>query len=399
MCGIDAGRATVERLQQHRPEDAAGERTVITVVNSLTPTSMPLNEFVGWRSRHVGGERHHVVSLAGPAAPDAPTGVPPSVPVDVAGSHAALARRVRRLLAEGRGAGGSRSVLHAHHPRSGLMVALARLGAREGVPVLFTVHNMFSRYHPATRLLSALSFAGADHATFVSHAAADAFPEALKRRKGGAFTVIPNGVDLARVDATLRGLAPASGDRAPGRPFRLVNVGKFTEQKGHAFLLDVLRLLPDVELVLVGDGALRPAIRERVEREGLAGRVRFTGLVPRERVYEELLAADLFVSPALWEGLPIAVLEAMALSRPVLLSDIPPHREIRREQPDLPLLGFRAEEWAGAVRSLAGLDDADLARAGAALRRTVERAFTLERMHERYTAVYEALVSAPAGPR
>ncbi len=399
MCVIDDGRATVERLQQDAVAGSNGARTIITVVNSLSPTSMPLNEFVSWRSRHIVGERHRVISLVGPSGSGGPTGVPESVPVEVAGGHFALRRRVRDLLVRGEEVDGEPAIVHAHHPRSGLMVALARLGARSGVPVLFTVHNMYSRYHPATRLLSAASVRGADHVTFVSHAAADAFPERLKRGNPGAFTVIPNGVDLERVDATLRRLGTSGMERPPGRAFRLINVGKFTEQKGHAFLLDVMRLLPDVELVLVGEGSLRPAIQERVERDGLAGRVRFTGLVPRERVYEELREADLFVSPALWEGLPIAVLEAMALAKPVLLSDIAPHREIRREEPDLPLLAFRSEEWAGAIRSLADRGAAGLARLGATHRSTVERAFTLAGMHERYTEVYESLASAGSGAR
>jgi len=394
MCVIDRGRATVERVQQDDVSAPSGRRTVVTVVNSLSPTSMPLNEFVGWRSRRVPDERHRVISLAGPSAPGAPTGVPDSVPVRIAGSNVALCRHVRSLLIRGRHADGERTVLHAHHPRSGVMVALARLGARSGTPVLFTVHNMFSRYHPATRVLSAISFGGADHVTFVSHAAADAFPPSLMRRRSGAISVIPNGVDLERVDATLREIGSSERRDSPGRALRLINVGKFTEQKGHAFLLDVLKLLPDVELVLVGEGGLRPAIRARVERDNLVGRVRFTGLVPRERVYAELLEADLFVSPALWEGLPIAVLEAMALAKPVLLSDIAPHREIRREQPDLPLVDFNPEAWAGAIRSLLGLGSEGLARVGASHRATVERAFTLARMHERYTDVYESLTAA-----
>ncbi len=397
----------MDRLQQSAPDGSAvvpstgtaAGLTIVTAVNSLSPTSMPLNEFVAWRSRHLPGERHRVVSLAGRSADAPPSGVPGTVPVVAAGGAGAFLREVRATLREGR-APGDRRILHAHHPRSGVVVALARLGAATGTPVLFTVHNMFTRYHPATRLLSAASFAGADHVTFVSHAAADAFPAVLKRARAGAFTVIPNGVDLERVDATLRRVRGERGDRpAEGRRFRLVNVGKFTEQKGHGFLLDVVKRLPEVDLVLVGDGPLRPGIRARVEREGLAERVRFTGLVAREQVYAELLDADLFVSPALWEGLPIAVLEAMALSTPVLLSDIAPHREIRREQADLPLLAADPGAWEAAIRDWSARTPDARAGAGAGNRRTVERAFTLARMHERYTEVYDALTSGRGGRR
>ncbi len=57
------------------------------------------------------------------------------------------------------------------------------------------------------------------------------------------------------------------------------------------------------------------------------GQVTFTGLLARERVFERMLAADLFISASRGEGLPVAVLEAMACGCPVLLSDIPGNQE------------------------------------------------------------------------
>jgi len=256
---------------------------------------------------------------------------------------------------------------------------------------------MFSRYGPATRLLSAFNCMRSDHISLVSHAAFDAFPAPLRRLRPGAFQAIPNGVDLERVDATLAKVEAArrarASDRAVDRPrFELINVGKFTQQKGHDFLLDVVRRLPELGLTLVGDGPERARIEERVEEEGLGDRVRFTGLVPRETVYAELLAADLFVSPALWEGLPIAVLEAMALGRPVLLSDIQPHLEIQREGPDLPLLPFDLAAWTEAIERFAVRSAESLRAEGQTNRRTVEGAFTLARMHEVYTEVYDMLI-------
>jgi glycosyltransferase involved in cell wall biosynthesis len=261
------------------------------------------------------------------------------------------------------------------------------------MPVLFTIHNMFSHYRPATRALSAFNCLRSEHVSLVSHAAYDSFPAILRGLRPGAFTAIPNGVDLDRVDATLARVGAASVGRADERQrFELINVGKFTQQKGHDFLLDVVRRLPDCGLTLVGDGSRRRRIEKRVQDEGFEDRVRFTGLVPRETVYAELLAADLFVSPALWEGLPIAVLEAMALGRPVLLSDIEPHVEIQRRGRDLPLLPFDPTAWVEAIESYSRRSAVSLRSEGQANRRIVESAFTLARMHEDYTRVYDMLI-------
>ena len=392
--GISSERATVDRMQQAASSNCTDRRTIITIVNSLSPTSMPLNEFVAWRARHLPDETHVVVSLAPAPATGSPIEFPAGVEIVTGSGDMASFRREVRSTLRRVAASSKQAIVHVHHPRSGALFQATRLVAGNRIPVLFTVHNMFSRYGPATRMLSAFNCMRSDHVSLVSHAAFDAFPSALRRLRPGAFRVIPNGVDLERVDATLAKVEAASADRAVVRPrFELINVGKFTEQKGHEFLLDVVRRLPEIGLTLVGDGALRPTIERTVQEEGLADRVRFTGLVPRETVYAELLAADLFVSPALWEGLPIAVLEAMALGRPVLLSDIQPHREIQREGPDLPLVPFDPAAWTEAIERRAGRSAESLRAEGGANRRTVEGAFTLARMHEGYTEVYDMLIN------
>jgi len=393
MCGIDSGRATVDRLQQAASSGDMDGRTIITIVNSLSPTSMPLNEFVAWRARHLPGETHVVIPLAPAPASGTPFALPETVEVVPAGGGASAFRRqvkstLRRVAADSK-----RVVVHVHHPRSGALFQSSRLGAGGRLPVLFTIHNMFSHYRPATRALSVFNCIRSDHVSLVSHAAYDAFPATLRGLRPGAFGAIPNGVDLERVDATLAKVAAASVDRAEERPrFELINVGKFTQQKGHDFLLDVVSRLPDVGLTLVGDGSQRLRIEKRVEDEGLGDRVRFTGLVPRETVYAELLAADLFVSPALWEGLPIAVLEAMALGRPALLSDIQPHVEIQRQGRELPLLPFDPEAWAEAIERYSRRSADSLRAEGQMNRRIVESSFTLARMHEEYTRVYDMLI-------
>jgi glycosyltransferase involved in cell wall biosynthesis len=102
----------------------------------------------------------------------------------------------------------------------------------------------------------------------------------------------------------------------------LVNVGRLGEQKGHLQLIEAAHLLDregvDFKLVLVGDGPLRPAIEELSARHGLREKIEITGWATEAEVKERLLAARALVLPSLAEGLPVVIMEALALGRPVL---------------------------------------------------------------------------------
>jgi glycosyltransferase involved in cell wall biosynthesis len=107
----------------------------------------------------------------------------------------------------------------------------------------------------------------------------------------------------------------------PLRP-RLVCVARLAEQKGQLLLLEAAHRLVergiDFELVLAGDGELRETIEERIAKLGLANNVYITGWISSERVRAELLAARALVLASFAEGLPVVVMEAMALRRPVI---------------------------------------------------------------------------------
>jgi colanic acid/amylovoran biosynthesis glycosyltransferase len=103
---------------------------------------------------------------------------------------------------------------------------------------------------------------------------------------------------------------------------RLVCVGRLAEQKGAHLLVEAAGLLAAqgiaFELVLVGDGPLRRPIEELVERLGLRGHVRLAGWQGAEAVREEILRARALVLPSFAEGLPVVLMEALALGRPVI---------------------------------------------------------------------------------
>jgi len=121
------------------------------------------------------------------------------------------------------------------------------------------------------------------------------------------------------------GLDPAFHDVAPAPPpaaLRLVCVGRLCEQKGQLILVEATARLAAkgirFDLILVGDGEMRSELEASIEKHALGKRVRITGWISSEQVREEILAARGLVLPSYAEGLPVVVMEAMALRRPVL---------------------------------------------------------------------------------
>jgi colanic acid/amylovoran biosynthesis glycosyltransferase len=103
---------------------------------------------------------------------------------------------------------------------------------------------------------------------------------------------------------------------------RLVCVGRLCEAKGQLLLVEAAARLRakgiQLDLVLAGDGPIRANIETAIERHGLADTVRITGWISSDRVRDEILAARALVLPSFAEGLPVVIMEAMALRRPVL---------------------------------------------------------------------------------
>ncbi|MGH9887667.1 MAG: glycosyltransferase family 4 protein, partial [bacterium] len=127
---------------------------------------------------------------------------------------------------------------------------------------------------------------------------------------------------LAVVHCTIGDEFEKPATRIPASSKSFVCVGRLSAQKGQLFLLDafaeLVRAGHDAELVLAGDGELRPEIERRIAADDLRGRVRLTGWVTAEQVRELLQQARALVLPSFAEGLPVVIMESLALARPVI---------------------------------------------------------------------------------
>ena len=182
--------------------------------------------------------------------------------------------------------------------------------------------------------------------------------------------------------------------RRPGEPVSVASVGRLIAIKDPATVVAAFRRAarPDDQLVMVGDGELRKSLELDVRMFPGVGGIFFTGLVPRDEVHETLHCADVFVSASTVEGLPVAVLEAMACRCLVVLSDIPAHREIASHASSVQLVEpGDVDGFARAIDRVAAMSPAARLRAGEALRGCVIQHYSVRQMSEAYGRVYESL--------
>jgi len=228
--------------------------------------------------------------------------------------------------------------------------------------------------------------------------------EALRPRgaAGARTEVIPSGVDTdvfaprppGRADARAR-LGLGAADVVIG------TVGRLERRKGTAVLIEAAaRLakfgLPEVQVLVVGDGPLRDELSALAVRLGIPDRIHMLG--DRSDVPEVLAALDLFVLPSRTEGMSNALLEAMATALPVVATAVGGNPEvISTERTGVLIPPDDSSALADAVRRLV-TTPALAQRLGAAARRDVEDRYGARAMVRRLEAVYGALAGATATP-
>ncbi len=296
---------------------------------------------------------------------------------------------------------GRYQIVHTHISKAGV---LGRLAARlAGVPVvLHTYHGPVAEveaggvagaaFRLAERTMARLS----DRLVAVS---ADTARRSLDMGLGrpSQYCVIHNGIDLARF-VGWEGPRPAG---LPAGAAVIGAVGTLTAEKSLDVLLAAaarLRArLPEMHLVLVGDGPLRRRLETQAAVLGLGPRVQFTGLVADVRPW--LGHVDVLVTPSRREGLPMVLLEALAMRRPVVATRVGGIPEIIEDGAN-GILVPPGDAAALAEALLRLLADRELReRMGNHGRQAVVERFGLAAMLRRTEALYEELLAERCGRR
>jgi glycosyltransferase involved in cell wall biosynthesis len=258
---------------------------------------------------------------------------------------------------------------------------------------VYTFHDSYQNYKHRNRIMLWLVLAWARRGVCCGQASRQSIPRLLERLVERRLRVVPNGVDLARIDGALA----SSGAHAHREGVTVASIGRMQPVKNHSTVLEAFAASAEEgdRLILMGDGALRQALSKEAATLGLDGQVEFPGIIPRDDVFACLRDADLFVSASRGEGLPVAVLEAMACRCPVVLSDIPPHREIADQSDFVPLVApDDASGFAKEMRRILGISPEKRRRLGEQCRKLVEERFSLQQMQEGYAEIYDELTSA-----
>jgi glycosyltransferase involved in cell wall biosynthesis len=200
-----------------------------------------------------------------------------------------------------------------------------------------------------------------------------------------------------RIIHIYNGACPANVQAVP-RPkkgFTLVHVGRLAPLKDHATLLQAFALTRkhhrDVQLWIVGGGPLELSLRKVTDELGLNECVTFFG--EQADVSPFLLAADLFVSSSVTEGLPVSLLEAMSVGLPAVVTDVGGMGEIARLSGSITLVPSSDTDSMARALSHAAAARQNLPKLGQLANHCYEQYFRPERMFEDYMSLYKGCVT------
>lgn len=286
-------------------------------------------------------------------------------------------------------------LIHAHLPWAGIVARV--VGRITCVPVVYTEHNKQERYHIGTRVMNLLTMNWLKRVIAVSEDVEQSVRKFKPSLKAPLQTIL-NGVNV-------EAFAPGNFDgkeikQALKIPFSSPVVGTiavFRFQKRLDVWMDqahrILQSRPDVHFIIVGDGPLKEKLLEKRESLGLTGNVHFAGLQTEVRPY--LAAFDIYMMSSVFEGLPIALLEAMSSGCAVVSTDAGGIKEVIRDgQEGLLCPVDEPEKLSGFVVDL--LSDShkksSLAHAG---RERIVSSFSMTKMVDELEHVYRDILHRP----
>jgi glycosyltransferase involved in cell wall biosynthesis len=380
------------------------KRAIISIVNSLHQTSMDFHEFVLYRTKYFPDELNHFLAL-GPVEKEFFDECKTLAAllninlIECGGSYTMFWKELTKIIGQLRNEN-IPSLMHVHMGRSGAISALMNLFRPfKKVPVIMTSHSTYQPMIWRSGLLLPINTLLSDEIVCVSQSAYESLPDFIKYLKREHIHIILNGANIDWIDQTLLNCIKIADETVENNilprstnEIRLINVGRLVNAKNQLWLVKLMAELPEnIKLTIVGSGPLHQELNNMIKQLNIEHRVSLTGVLPREKVFEELLKADLFISTSTREGLPIAVIEAMAAKMPVVLSNIGPHNEIKEKGPGIPILPLDISKWCEYIKEFTAMSIRERKISGERNRQVVEENFSLKRMHQEYTELYEKL--------
>lgn len=360
---------------------------VVTVVDSVSPTSMPINEFVIYRDVHNYPMRQ-ILLVMDKSMPDS-VQFSDRVRVHLVGNDKNKIRTIVKEIQEECKHNGEAVVYHMHAQKSAITFLLATIGLGIGKKSLYTVHSTYADRDLKYKLTSCFCSMSAKYANCVSHSAYKQYNGLVKRLKGKRMIGIPNGVDFVRIDESLKDL-PDHNSVCSAQKWACV--GRIIPIKNQKFLVDLLIENKDANLVLIGAEDSKYDVRNYARERGVLDRIIFTGLMPRNDVFRTLNECGMYVSSSTVEGLPVSVLEAMSVGLIPSLSDIAPHEEIADSCGIFRALPLDKDVWTKNLEAYRMLSNEDFTDLADRVKASVRKNYSLESMHKSYMDIYNKII-------
>lgn len=224
-------------------------------------------------------------------------------------------------------------LVHAHGTRANSNIMWAARSLH--TPVVYTIHgwSFHKDQHPLVRYIRIMGEKYLTNRTAVN-ISVSASNKASGREYLKTFesVVINNGIDQKKFNPANVNSGVRSELNIPGKVLMILFVARFTWQKQPLLLMQAFRKalaeIPDMYLLMVGDGEQKQEALDLARAWGLEDKIIFQSF--RQDVPHVLAAADVFVLPSLWEGLPIGLLEAMSMGKAIVATDVDGTREVIR---------------------------------------------------------------------
>ncbi|MFZ6664026.1 glycosyltransferase [Cytophagales bacterium SYC-11] len=283
-------------------------------------------------------------------------------------------------------------IIHAHLPIAGVVARIA--GRIAKIPVVYTEHNLMERYHPITRFLNKNTFAMQAHVVSVSRDVEQSIRKHTNTKV--PVSTVLNGIDTLQFKRDLIGGEELRMQYTIPMDATVIGfVAVFREQKQLPVWLKVaatiLKSHPDSYFLLVGAGPLSDEIENLRDTLGLRNRLILPGL--KENVRQHLSAMDIFFMSSKFEGLPLALLEAMACECAIVATKVGGIPEVIEPGISGLLVSDQSQQEMVEALRFYLTNKEEIKAHGIAARQRVEEAFSIQRMVKELEGIYRSLIA------
>jgi len=284
-------------------------------------------------------------------------------------------------------------LIHCHLPWAGIVGRI--VGKMTGIPVVYTEHNKWERYHKLTYYLNKMSFINQERVIAVSEDVANSIRK-FHHNNRPAIQVVSNGINTEKYTYSNENTRDIRKElNIPSQATVIGITCVFRKQKRLDIWLDVAKALhekhPELHFIIVGDGILKKEIHQKSQLLEMHAYLHFVGLQSETRPY--LQAVDIFMMVSEFEGLPIALLEAMSMGCMPACTDAGGIPELVKDNSNGILVPVN--EPMQLINRLSELfqQPEKIKMMGDAARKTVIQSFSMQKMVSELENIYDNLIN------